>query len=50
MALSKDAASAATEKLKIFAQRQRLLILSMLLSDEFTVTDIDEATVSASPP
>ncbi len=49
MALSKDAASAATEKLKIFAQPQRLMILSMLLSGEFTVTEIDEATGIGQP-
>ena len=47
--LSKDTASAATEKLKIFAQPQRLMILSLLLSGEFTVTEIDEATAIGQP-
>jgi DNA-binding transcriptional ArsR family regulator len=46
---SKDAAIAATEKLKIFAQPQRLMILSLLLSGEFTVTEIDEATAIGQP-
>ncbi|HQT63729.1 MAG: transcriptional regulator [Acidocella sp. 20-57-95] len=46
---SKEAAIAATEKLKIFAQPQRLMILSVLLSGEFTVTEIDEATAIGQP-
>ncbi len=46
---SKEAATAATEKLKIFAQPQRLMILSLLLSGEFTVTEIDEATAIGQP-
>jgi DNA-binding transcriptional ArsR family regulator len=46
---SKDAAIAATEKLKIFAQPQRLMILSLLSSGEFTVTEIDAATAIGQP-
>ncbi len=47
--LSKAAAAAATEKLKIFAQPQRLMILSFLLAGEYTVTEIETATGIGQP-
>lgn len=47
--LSREAAAAATEKLKIYAQPQRLMILSYLLNGERTVSDIDEATSIGQP-
>jgi len=42
-------ADAATEKLKIYAQPQRLMILSCLLSGERTVSEIDSATSIGQP-
>lgn len=38
-----------SDKLKIFAQPQRLMILSFLLSGEFPVTEIDQATGIGQP-
>lgn len=46
---SRDRADAATEKLKIFAQPQRLMILSCLLRGESSVSDIDRATGIGQP-
>jgi len=46
---SRDRADAATEKLKIFAQPQRLMILSYLLRGESSVSDIDVATGIGQP-
>lgn len=46
---SRDLAGAATDKLKVFAQPQRLMILSCLLSGERTVGDIDAATGIGQP-
>lgn len=47
---SKQAASAAAEKLKIFAQPQRLMIISALLAHgEMSVSAIDEATAIGQP-
>lgn len=45
----RDAASAATEKIKIFAQPQRLMILSCLLRGEHNVGEIAEATGVTQP-
>jgi DNA-binding transcriptional ArsR family regulator len=45
----RSAAVAISEKLKIFAQPQRLMILSFLLSGEFSVSSIDEATGIGQP-
>lgn len=45
----KDAAIAATDKLKVFAQPQRLMILSCLLRGERNVGEIDEATGIGQP-
>ena len=45
----RDAASAATEKIKIFAQPQRLMILSCLLRGEHNVGEIAEATGLVQP-
>ncbi|OYV38344.1 MAG: transcriptional regulator [Acidocella sp. 20-61-6] len=47
--LSREIANAATEKLKIYAQPQRLMILSYLLHGEHTVSEIDEATRIGQP-
>ncbi|MDR3522312.1 MAG: metalloregulator ArsR/SmtB family transcription factor [Acidocella sp.] len=46
---SRDSANAATEKLKIYAQPQRLMILSHLMEGERTVSEIDEATGIGQP-
>lgn len=46
---SRDQADAATEKLKIFAQPQRLMILSFLLRGERSVSEIDTATGIGQP-
>ncbi|PHR21632.1 MAG: transcriptional regulator [Sphingopyxis sp.] len=46
---SRDRADAATEKLKIFAQPQRLMILSYLLRGERNVSEIDKATGIGQP-
>ena len=45
----RDAASAAVEKIKIFAQPQRLMILSCLLRGERNVGDIAELTGIVQP-
>jgi DNA-binding transcriptional ArsR family regulator len=44
--LSKARADAATERLKVYAQPQRLMILSILKDGELTVSRIEELTVS----
>jgi DNA-binding transcriptional ArsR family regulator len=41
---SRELAETATERLKVFAQPQRLMILSRLLEGELTVGEIEEAT------
>lgn len=46
---SRTVAGEAADKLKIFAQPQRLMILSLLLAGEFTVSEIDEATAIGQP-
>ena len=46
---SRDRADAATETLKIFAQPQRLMILSYLLRGESSVSEIDTATNIGQP-
>ena len=46
---SRDHADAATEKLKVYAQPQRLMILSYLLRGENTVSEIDAATGIGQP-
>ncbi len=46
---SRELANAATEKLKIYAQPQRLMILSHLLEGERTVSEIDAATNIGQP-
>ncbi len=46
---NRDAAAAATEKLKVFAQPQRLMILSCLLRGERNVGEIAEATGIGQP-
>lgn len=46
---SRDHADAATEKLKVYAQPQRLMILSYLLRGENTVSNIDMATGIGQP-
>ena len=46
---SRDAAIAVTEQLKIYAQPQRLMILSHLLDGEHTVGEIDDATNIGQP-
>ena len=46
---SRDHADAATEKLKVYAQPQRLMILSYLLRGESSVSDIDMATSIGQP-
>ncbi|MEZ5656919.1 MAG: metalloregulator ArsR/SmtB family transcription factor [Sphingobium sp.] len=45
----RDAAITATDKLKVFAQPQRLMILSCLLRGERNVGEIDEATGIGQP-
>ncbi len=46
---SRDAAVAVAEQLKIYAQPQRLMILSHLLQGEHTVSEIDDATNIGQP-
>ncbi|WP_108812317.1 metalloregulator ArsR/SmtB family transcription factor [Sphingorhabdus sp. Alg231-15] len=46
---SREMADRATEKLKVYAQPQRLMILSFLASGESTVSDIDNATGIGQP-
>lgn len=46
---SREIADGATEKLKVYAQPQRLMILSYLLEGESTVSDIDNATAIGQP-
>jgi len=46
---SRPAADIAAERLKIYAQPQRLMILSRLLDGEHTVSEIDEATGIGQP-
>ena len=46
---SRDRADAATEKLKVYAQPQRLMILSYLLRGESSVSDIDNSTGIGQP-
>lgn len=46
---SRELANAATEKLKVYAQPQRLMILSCLLDGERTVGEIDAATGIGQP-
>ncbi len=45
----RDAAAAAAEKLKVFAQPLRLMILSCLLRGERNVGDISDATAIGQP-
>lgn len=45
----RDAANAAVDKIKIFAQSQRLMILSCLLHGEHSVGEIAEATGITQP-
>ncbi|MEW4467666.1 metalloregulator ArsR/SmtB family transcription factor [Parasphingorhabdus sp. JC815] len=46
---SRERADFATEKLKVYAQPQRLMILSYLLQGRSTVSEIDEATNIGQP-
>lgn len=46
---SRSAADAAAERLKTYAQPQRLMILSRLIDGERTVSEIDEATGIGQP-
>ena len=46
---SRSAADAAAERLKTYAQPQRLMILSRLIGGERTVSEIDEATGNGQP-
>ncbi len=46
---SRQRANEATEKLKVYAQPQRLMILSCLLEGERTVGEIDQATGIGQP-
>jgi len=46
---SRSAADSVAERLKIYAQPQRLMILSRLLDGELTVSDIDQATGIGQP-
>lgn len=46
---SRVAADVAAERLKIYAQPQRLMILSRLIDGEHTVSEIDEATGIGQP-
>ncbi len=46
---SRELADRASEKLKVYAQPQRLMILSFLAGGESTVSDIDDATGIGQP-
>ena len=46
---SRAAADGTAERLKIYAQAQRLMILSRLIDGEHTVSEIDEATGIGQP-
>lgn len=46
---SRTAADAAAERLKVYAQPQRLMILSRLIDGEHTVGEIEEATGIGQP-
>ncbi|MEH6757322.1 MAG: metalloregulator ArsR/SmtB family transcription factor [Parasphingorhabdus sp.] len=46
---SRELADSAADKLKVYAQPQRLMILSFLLCGESVVSDIDEATGIGQP-
>ncbi|MEP2101663.1 MAG: metalloregulator ArsR/SmtB family transcription factor [Parasphingorhabdus sp.] len=46
---SREMADRASEKLKVYAQPQRLMILSFLAGGESTVSDIDNATGIGQP-
>ena len=46
---SRERAAAAAEKLRVYAQPQRLMILSLLLTGERTVGNIDAATGIGQP-
>ena len=46
---SRERADAATEKLKVYAQPQRLMILSYLLRGESTVSEMEVATSVGQP-
>ena len=46
---NRERADEATEKLKVYAQPQRLMILSYLLQGESTVSEIDAATNIGQP-
>lgn len=46
---SRAAAEAAAERLRIYAQPQRLMILSFLTTGEHTVSEIEEATGVTQP-
>lgn len=46
---SRPVADAAAERLKTYAQPQRLMILSRLIDGEHTVSEIDEATGIGQP-
>lgn len=46
---SRSAADVAVERLKVYAQPQRLMILSRLIDGEHTVSEIDEATGIGQP-
>ena len=46
---SRELAAAAVDKLKVYVQPQRLMILSCLLSGERMVSDIDSATSIGQP-
>lgn len=46
---SRSAADAAAERLKTYAQPQRLMILSRLIDGEHTVSEIDDATGIGQP-
>lgn len=48
-ALSRAAAIAAAEKIRLYAQPQRLMILSFLLNGEKNVSEIDAATQIGQP-
>lgn len=49
LSMSRELAEAATERLKVFAQPQRLMILSRLLEGELTVSEIEVSTGVAQP-
>lgn len=46
---SRSAADVAADRLKIYAQPQRLMILSRLIDGEHTVSEIDDATGIGQP-